>query len=396
MVISKTVNASVMRSINFSTILELIRRESPISRSKIAERLGMSLPTVMRIIDELVEEKLVVDANGTEWSGGRRRTLLKFNESGYVVIGIDLGGTKMYGAVSDLGGKVYHEVHIERHGTTEDDSYRWLVELIEDLIELSRRDGHEIRGIGVGAPGITRSREGIVRWAPSLNWREFPLKARLTDHFGLPVVVDNDVNLAALGEWWFGSGHAVNNMVLIAIGTGIGAGIILDGALYRGTNEAAGEIGYLLPGRQYLGRRYDQFGAFEGLASGTGIAERAAALLPADHPLAQRELSAEDVFAAQRDGEAWAKQVVDETVDYLALGIATVSALFDPELIVLGGGVSGASDVLLQPILDRIDGAIPLAPNLQVSTLGRRAVVMGTITSVLHLTTDYYVLRRLI
>lgn len=396
MVISKTVNASVMRSINFSTILELIRRESPISRSKIAERLGMSLPTVMRIIDELVEEKLVVDANGTEWSGGRRRTLLKFNESGYVVIGIDLGGTKMYGAVSDLGGKVYHEVHIERHGTTEDDSYKWLVELIEDLIELSRRDGHEIRGIGVGAPGITRSREGIVRWAPSLNWREFPLKARLTDHFGLPVVVDNDVNLAALGEWWFGSGHAVNNMVLIAIGTGIGAGIILDGALYRGTNEAAGEIGYLLPGRQYLGRRYDQFGAFEGLASGTGIAERAAALLPTDHPLAQRELSAEDVFAAQRDGEAWAKQVVDETVDYLALGIATVSALFDPELIVLGGGVSGASDVLLQPILDRIDGAIPLAPNLQVSTLGRRAVVMGTITSVLHLTTDYYVLRRLI
>lgn len=396
MVVSKSVNASVMRSINFSTILELIRRESPISRSKIAERLGMSLPTVMRIIDELVEEKLVVDANGTEWSGGRRRTLLKFNESGYVVIGIDLGGTKMYGAVSDLGGTVLHEVHIERHGTTEDDSFRWLVGLIEDLIEMSQRDGHAIRGIGVGAPGITRSREGVVTWAPSLNWRDFPLKARLSDRFGLPVVVDNDVNLAALGEWWFGSGHAVNNLVFIAIGTGIGAGIILDGALYRGTNEAAGEIGYLLPGRQYLGRQYDQFGAFEGLASGTGIAERAQALLPADHPLGKRTLTAEDVFAAQRHGEGWAQQVVDETVDYLAMGIAAVSTLFDPEMIVLGGGVSGAFDVLLQPILNRIEGVIPLVPNLHVSTLGRRAVVMGTITSVLHLTTDYYVLRRLI
>lgn len=392
---SRTVNASVMRSINFSTILELIRRESPISRSKIAEQLHMSLPTVMRIVDELVTENLVIDTGDTEWSGGRRRNLLKFNASSYVVIGVDLGGTKMYGAVSDLGGNVICEITIDQHGTTDEESYSCLVGLIQQLIDTCGRDMREIRGIGVGAPGITHTREGVVVWAPSLNWRDFPLKERLTQRFGLPVYVDNDVHLAAMGEMWFGEGAHVSNMVFIAIGTGIGAGIILDGVLYRGAHEAAGEIGYLLPGRQYLGKRYEGFGAFESLASGTGIAERARALLaqlklgePVDN------LTSEDVFAAYRDGADWAKQVVDETVDYLALGISTVSVLLDPELIVLGGGVSGAADSLIQPILDRLEGSIPVVPRITVSTLGRRAAVMGTITSTLHMTTDYYVLRR--
>lgn len=391
----RSVNASVMRSINYSTILELIRRDSPISRSKIAEHLDMSLPTVMRIVDELIAENLVIDTGDTEWSGGRRRNLLKFNTPGYVVIGIDLGGTKMYGAVSDLGGEIICEHTIGEHGTTDEESYQSLVGLIQYLIDTCGYDRKSIRGIGVGAPGITHSREGVVVWAPSLNWRNFPLKERLNKHFGLPVNVDNDVNLAALGEFWFGAGDQFNNMVFIAIGTGIGAGIILDGVVYRGSHEAAGEIGYLLPGRQYLGKRYEGFGAFETLASGTGIADRAKEVLSAlhpDRPLA--DVTAETVFAAYRQGEHWAKQVFDETVDYLALGISAVSVLFDPELIVIGGGVAGAADVMIQPILERIEGSIPIQPYLKASTLGRRAAVMGTITSTLHSTTDYYVLRQ--
>src|SRR5690349_6748283 len=125
-----TITATDMRRINRSAILEIVRRESPISRTLIAEKLGVSLPTVMRIIDELVEEGLVRPHGSTEWSGGRRRPLLEFNAEGYVVIGIDLSRANIFGAIADLGGSVIHEVKFDRHGMSGDECYHRLVELI--------------------------------------------------------------------------------------------------------------------------------------------------------------------------------------------------------------------------------------------------------------------------
>lgn len=379
-----TITATAMRDINRSAVLEIIRRESPISRTAIAARLDVSLPTVMRIIDDLIEEGLVRDQGKTEWSGGRRRALVEYNAEGFVVLGVDLGGMRIYGALSDLGGNIIAERSLEKHGTTGEDSYQRLVELIDELLADPALEGRPVRGIGVGAPGITRHREGVVKWAAALNWRDFPLKARLTERYQLPVTVDNDVNLAALGELWFGVGQNSRNMILIAVGAGIGAGIIIDGALYRGAHEASGEIGGMLPGREFLGKDYADFGALESMASGTGIARRARA-----------PVQAEGVFAAARLGQEWARAIVDDVVDYLAIAIANLAVSFDPEIIVLGGGVAGSADLLIAPILERINGAIPDPPQLVVSTLGRRAAVMGAITNVLYRTADFYVVRKL-
>jgi glucokinase len=223
-----------------------------------------------------------------------------------------------------------------------------------------------------------------------------PLKAILSDRFGLPVFVENDVNLAALGELGFGAGRSAENLVSIAIGTGIGAGIVIGGALYRGHNRAAGEIGYLLPGLECLGQRYDGFGALESRASGTGIAEAARrALTEAGLPIPEGGITAEDVFAAAREGHGWAQRVVDQTVDYLSQAIVAVSALLDPEVIVLGGGVSRSADLLIEPILRRIDGVVPFTPRLVVSPLGSRAAVMGAIMLVLNGTMEHLVVKRL-
>jgi len=393
---AQTLTASLIRLVNTSAILELIRREGPISRTEIAERLQVSLPTVMRIVDDLAEEKLVKDSGKMQRSGGRRRSLLEFDSARYVVAGIDLGGTSMYGAASDLAGNFLYEASIECRNIQGQESYCCLVELIENLLAHPALGGREVRGIGIGAPGVTLHQEGIVTWAPSLNWRDFPLKAQLSKHFDLPVIVDNDVNLAALGEMWFGAGHHARNLVLIAIGTGIGAGLIIDGALYRGAHQAAGEIGYVLPGKEALGRRYEGFGALESLASGTGVAERARRILAGEmKPDRLERLSAEDVFDAARRGEAWATTVINETVDYLAIAIAAVSVLLDPDLIVLGGSASTSADLLVEPILRRIEGVLPVTPHLAVSSLGRRAVVLGTITAILHNTIEHYVVRKL-
>ncbi len=391
-----TITATDMRGINRSAILELIRRESPISRTLIAERLNVSLPTVMRIVDELAEEDLVRPHGTKEWSGGRRRSLLEFNADGHVVVGVDLGGTKMFGAIANLGGEILDENEVPRHGTSGEKSYERLVEMIESLLHSPKIEGRRILGIGVGVPGITLHEKGIVVWAPSLNWRDYPLRTKLSERFPLPVMVDNDVNLAALGELWFGAAQNTQNMVLIAIGTGIGAGIIVDGSLYRGFHEAAGEVGYLLPGRDFLGKRYDGFGALEGVASGAGIAELARrALKDQRPPEALAALVAEDVFDAARHGEPWAKAVIDTAIDYLAIMVGGITAFLDPELIVLGGGVARSADLLLDPILRRVEGTIPDLPRLVASTLGHRATVLGAITNVLHNTANFYVVHKL-
>ena len=391
-----TIAASAMRDINRSAILETIRRESPISRTAISEQLDVSLPTVMRIVDELIEDGFVRSQGNTEWSGGRRRALLEFNPEGHVVLGVDMGGTKIYGALSNLGGEVIDELNFDRHSTQGDGSYAALVTLIDTLLASPKLEGKHVRGIGVGAPGITLHKEGIVKWAFTLSWKDFPLKAKLTDRYHLPITVDNDVNLAALGELWFGAGQNCQNMIVIALGTGIGAGIIIDGALYRGSNEASGEIGNMLPGREFLAKNYQDFGALEAVASGTGIGERARAVLKSHRSEADLEgLLAEDVFEAARQGQKWACNVISETVDYLAVSIANLSVAFDPDLIVLGGGVSRSADILVGPILQRIEGTIPTLPKLVVSTLGLRAGVMGAVVNVLHNTSNFYVVHKL-
>ena len=386
MIKQRTITATEMRGINRSAILEIIRRESPIARTTIAHQLDISLPTVMRIVDKLVDDGFVRPQGGTEWSGGRRRPLLEFNADGNVVLGVDMGGTNLYGAISEIGGRFIAEVDMDRQGASGEAFYDLLTDLIDDLLARPDLQGRCVRGIGVGTPGITHHREGIVKWAYALNWKDFPLKARLNERYKLPITVDNDVNLAALGELWFGVGQNAQNMVLITIGSGIGAGIIIDGTLYRGSTEASGEIGHMIPGREFLGKSYIDFGALESVASSTSIAKKA------DRNLAS---SSEEIFAAARQGKAWAQSVVDETVDYLTIAVANLAVSFDPELIVLGGAATPFAGVLAESIKKRVQGTIPSLPRLEASNLGLRSTVMGAIVTVLHNTSNFYVVHKL-
>jgi len=394
--IPRTINATQMKHVNRSAILELIRQYGPAARSEISRTLKLSMPTVIRIVDELICDGLVRSTGETAGKTGRPRELLEYNRLGGCVIGIDLGGTKLYGALANIGGEILGDVRKSQHGSSGEECFALVVEMIQSLIDLARQKEQKLLGIAVGAPGVTHVQSGRVEWAPSLSWRDFPLRERIAALFDFPVVVDNDVNLAVLGEQWFGVGRGVSNMVLLSIGTGMGAGLVIDGVIYRGHNEAAGEVGYFLPGLQALGQRYDQFGAMESVVSGTGISDRARSLLNGSRPTAELEaLTASEVFDSARQGEPWARQIVDETVDYLSIAIANISTLLNPELIILSGGVSSSTDLLIEPILERMQGVIQYIPILEVSSLGPKATVMGAITLILHLTKDYYVVRRL-
>ncbi len=350
------------------------------------------MPTVMRIVDRLFEENLLIESGQTKQGMGRKRSLISYNVDASHVIGIDLGGTKLYGALANIGGNILHEVTIKHHETTGEGSLMLVAEMIGELLDFAP-DKDIVRGIAVGVPGITKNREGIVEWAPSLNWRNFPLRQRLEETFSQPIFVDNDVNLAALGEHWFGSGRKVQNLILISIGTGVGAGLIIDGALYRGHSNASGEVGYIVPDIHALGKEYDKFGALESIVSGKAIGDRAAKYHGASK--GAELITAEDVFKAARNDESWANEIVQETIDYLALGIANINALLDLELIVLSGGVAKQSDLLIAGIMKRVKGVIPRTPRIEESILGRSATVMGGIVFVVHATDQYYVVREL-
>jgi len=388
-----------MKRLNRSAILDLLRERGPLPRVKLTEILHLSPATVTRIVNELIEENLVLETGTSESIGGRRPTLLEFNYKANAIIGIDMGGTHILGALADLGGNILQRASLPSiSGENQKDGLEQLIKVIEELLGNSCLKDQKLRGIGIGAPSITLHREGIVVWAASLGWKDLPLKKILQDRFHVPIFIENDVNLAALGESWYGTGKGVHNLVCISIGTGIGAGIIIGGKLYRGHSEAAGEIGYLVPDSSYLGRRYEYFGCIETLAAGPGIVRRALAAMERDRSTVlwelaggdPKRLTAEIVFEAARRGDHLAQEVVDETVDHISLIVTSVAAILNPELIILGGGIARSADLLIEPIRQRVEGVVPVMPTIKASELGENAAVMGAIAMVLHSTSDIY------
>jgi glucokinase len=380
------------KAIKRASILELIRHDGPISRSQIAARLHLSLPAVRRFTDDLSVSGWIYDVEGKALSGGRKYTRLGFSGSDHLVVGIDLGGTKIYGALVDFDGKILYEMNYEHHQSQAEESLGVVCHVIDELLGVAAQGDVPVHGIGIGVPGITIPETGVVSLAPALDWQGFPLRQRLNERYPYTVIVENDVNLAALGEAWFGRKDRVEkSLVLIAIGTGIGAGVIINGSIYAGTHNMAGEIGYLLLDRNHLGHEYPGFGAFEQVASGTGIADRARGIFSDQiDSKAKDAVNAEFVFASARRHEKWAETVLADTIDYLAQAVAAVTLLYDPEVILLGGGVSRSADLLIEPILKRLKGTIPILPTLRVSQLGFRGAVLGAVEQLLKVTTDLF------
>ncbi len=388
----RTIAQSEMRTINRSAVLEYLRLVKAASRTEIAARLQISQPSTGRIIDELIESGLVRSSGRKERLRGRSRDLLELNADNNLVIGIDLGGSHISGAIVNLGGEILQKFTDSAIGGSGEENFDKLAGFLRLLQTEAQRLPARILGAAIGVPGILDSRAGLVRLAPGLDWIDFPLRQRLERISDLPLILENDVNLAVLGEFWYGVGRGVRDLVMVAIGTGIGAGIILDGKLHRGYSESSGEVGYILPGIQFLNHKYPGFGALESVASGKGIADQALKKWPLFHAgESPPEMEAVDVFRAARDGQPWAVQVVSETIDYLSLALGNIIVCVDPELVILGGGIASSASMLIDPIRERLTGVIPRLPRIEESALKERAALLGAVVRVFQNFTDYTV-----
>jgi glucokinase len=278
------------------------------------------------------------------------------------VLGIDIGGTNLVvGSVSEDGTRIVatasEPTHAEAGAT---DVLERLVRLAERAIAATRKEiaGAEILGVGVGAPGPLDTKRGIVLLTPNLGWVNMPLRQLIHDRLGLPAALDNDANCAVLGEWWVGAARGARHAIGITIGTGIGGGLIVDGRLYHGASDVAGEIGHTTIDTEARRCKCGNYGCLEAYASGPNIALRAVEEMEAGAESRLRALvggdlrkvTAQTVYQAAADGDELALEVVNDTAKFLGVGIGNLLNVFNPEVVVVCGGVTLAGDHLFEPL----------------------------------------------
>lgn len=370
---------SLLRSINERAVLEVVRRNGPVSRARLARDTGLSKPTVSLACASLLRSNLVREVGRSAGGQGRSAVLYEVNPAAGWVVGIDVGRRWVRAAVADITGALV----ARREERTQVTSARALIDQIgriaHNLVAGSQLAWDRVTHAAIGSPGVFDRGRDRVQMAPNLpGWGRHGIIEAVADRLETNVTFENDVNLAALGEQSRGHGGGARNFVYLWVGTGIGAGIVVNGQLYRGSRGGAGEIGYLPIGP---GDPHDKTtrrrGALEEAASAAGIVRTARETGMAG------AITAEHVFAAARRGDPLAARVVETEARRLALAIASISAVLDPELVVLGGGVARSGDLLVEPIERELHAISPFGPRVLVSALGKDAVLYGAIAQAL-------------
>ncbi|WP_439529262.1 ROK family transcriptional regulator [Pannonibacter sp.] len=351
-------------------VMETIVHCGPISRASIAKQTGLSKQTISEIARQLEEDGWIRETGRTSGHVGRTAITYEIVPDAACIATIDLGGRKLRAAIADLACNVLAEV-------TEPTDTRGGRFVVEQIARLARRAAEhndiafdKVRLAIIGVPGAPDRTTGRVLMAPNIPGLDaFDVRAALAELLGTEVILENDVNLAVIGEHWAGSATGTDDLAYVAIGTGIGAGVMVGGELVRGAANAAGELGFLPLGADPFEPASLKVGALERATATAGIRARYSTLTGKDADVPA-------IFAAAAVGEAEASQVLDETARHLALTIAVLSAVTNPGRIILGGSIGSRME-----LVERIRALLPLCSPTQVeigvSALGSRVTLIG-------------------
>jgi predicted NBD/HSP70 family sugar kinase len=362
----------LLKHLNERTVLETIRAGAPISRAEISRRAGISKPTVSLALQALVDAGLVREA--AAGPGGPSYGAVFFEpvpEAAYI-LGLDLGTRFLRGAVCDLAGEVRARQDVELRGADADGALRAIAALRESLIAAAALPVERIDGVVLGVPGVIDAQKSTLHLTtpniPGLEGRAFGRE--LAELLGVEVTLENDVNLAAVGERWAGVARGVDDFAFLSVGTGMGMGLVLGGELHRGNHGAAGEVDWAL-----AGLTEDADPSADGVAA---LASRIAPPGSAGTAVAP-PYDARTIFSAARRGDSLARTVVEEVARRIAAHITPIAAVADPALVVLGGGLGANGDLLLTPVRRLLNEWIPYPPRVEISSLGEAAVLMGAL-----------------
>ena len=396
MVTSATADQALIRKMNTAILLDALRRFAPLSRAELAARTGLNRSTVSIIVNSLIEEGLIQETDLQSAKVGRPGMLLELNPKGGFAIGIELGVDCISVIMSDFIAQVQW-----REQTCSDPSEDQIAildraaSLTQHALNFGLSQGLRPLGIGIGVPGMVDVHQGKLIFAPNLHWSNVPLRLIWSQRFNLPVFVENEANAAALGEFYFGAAQGVNNFIYLSAGIGLGAGIVLDGKLFRGSKGYAGEVGHMTVVSDGELCGCGKRGCWETQVGPRAVLGRVRATLESGTPsvlcyLVEDDLehiSFESVVQAANQGDSVALRALQEVGEQLGIGVANLVNVFNPEMIVLGGALSLASPFIL-PVVEQIVEVNALTPNIEnisivASAHHADATVMGATALVL-------------
>jgi len=394
-----TKNGAIALSLPEAEIINAIRTFGELSRTDLARKLGFSRASVTALINALLEKDILHEAGPGESQGGRRPVLLALNgQLGYLV-GVDMGATSVSLALADLNGVIL--ARASEPADVRDTPEQMLGRIGDIALELLQQQGGkptQVIGIGLGVPGPVEFSRGVLIAPPLMpRWEGYPIKQFMRQIFpAAQVVVDNDVNVMAIGESYAGAGHGIDNFIFIKIGTGIGSGIICQGQIYRGSDGCAGDVGHICIDYNGPVCHCGNIGCLEAMAAGPAIAKRAATAAQAGQSefLATRlaenkDLTAIDVGEAAAAGDQAANEIIKDSGRMIGGMLAGLVNFFNPRLILIGGGVSKIGIKFLssirQAVLRRSTALSTQDLRIEYSSLGDDAGIVGAI----QLASDY-------
>ena len=375
-IMRRTGDQALVKEINTSIVLDTIIREKLISRASISSISGLNKGTVSSLVQELIDRHLVFETGIGESSGGRKPVMLQFqHQSGYAV-GVDLGVNYMHAVLTDLSGNLIAEQTSHYYQSTEQAIIRQIEQSIADVIAQAPGSPYGVVGIGIGIPGIVDS-SGLILFAPNLGWRDVNLQAIMQERFKRPVHVDNEANAGAIGEQQYGAGRHTKDLVYLSVGIGIGAGIMIDGDIYRGASGFSGEIGHMTIDADGKPCRCGNYGCWELYASENALLDQMK-----NHPLAgERALMLEGIIALAGEGDAQAIDALRSVGRYLGIGIAGITNIFNPKQIIIGNRLVHAQpwlqDAMLREIETRSLKFHQRAVDVHFTELGTRSTALG-------------------
>jgi glucokinase-like ROK family protein len=387
---------SNVKNINKHTVLDLIRfTPGGISRVEIARRMGLTRAAVTTIVNDLLDTGVIREAESIHVHNGRPPIVLEINPSLGYVIGIDFGATHLNLLLADLSARTIEE--LETKFDIQAGPEAGIAEADRRVHELLARAGlslGDILVIGMGVPGPIDVEAGMVVAPPIMpGWDRYPIRDTLEKRWHLPVSLNNDAELGVLGEWAAGAGRAERNLAYIKVGTGIGAGLLLEGQIYRGVTGSAGEIGHLTIDENGPLCTCGNHGCLEAVAGGHAIARQAQEAVRAKQrtQLASIQppetISAREVATAAQHGDLISQQILTRAGTHIGIAIAGMVNLFNPGLVIIGGGVAQTGDILLDPMRQAVQRrSLPAATRvvrITTAMLGRRSSSIGAVIQAL-------------
>lgn len=372
---------------NDALVMNMIRRQGPIARSDIAKATGLTAPTVTNISGKLLELGLIIEDRIGESSGGRRPILLKVCEELPPVLVMHIGSESMRAYLVDAFLAVAYEEHRSIKGLKKEEVLELLLQFIEQCCRVSSRP---VQGIGIVLRGPVRGPEGISVFSPNVGWKNVPLKAIVEEKFKLPTFIENDAKAATNGVYHFGALRSAGSLLFLKVSHGIGAGIMFNGQIYRGINDGAGEVGHMTIDIGGPLCSCGNYGCWESLASESALVEMIIKAIKEGQPSKVSELvggdlsrvTADTVYEAVNSGDYLALYHLRRVARYLGIGIANLVNIFNPELVVIGGGLAQTrphiEEIIRQTVSDRSFESCSSTLEIAFSHNLRQHTVQGT------------------